>query len=120
MLRPRGNLLFDVLEHHVALNNHEAAIIDRNDRAVSAEMFAATGGLRIADDTLAAVWHGQKGIFLKSRKIVACRDFEFLFFEKNKIILSPVRMCVSFIRQPPGDAGDLFFKLPPDDTVDTD
>ena len=48
------DLARDVLQHDVRLHDEEPAAVDRDDRAVAAEMLAAAAGLGVADDARAA------------------------------------------------------------------
>ena len=48
------HLTRDVLQHDVRLHDEEPAAVDRNDRAMAAEMLAAAAGLGVAGDARAA------------------------------------------------------------------
>ena len=48
------DLTRDVLQHDVRLHDEEPTAVDRDDRAVAAEMLAAAAGLGVAGDTRAA------------------------------------------------------------------
>src|SRR5260221_3813804 len=48
MLRPGGYLSPDVRQHNILLYDSESAVVDRDHRAMPAEMLAAAAGFRIA------------------------------------------------------------------------
>ena len=62
VLGARGHVRANVLHHDVDRHRLEAALIDRHDRAVPAQMLAAARRVGAADDAPRAVGHLQRGI----------------------------------------------------------
>src|SRR5207302_3989031 len=83
MLSACLNLLTDILEHDVSLHNAEDSVVDRDNRAMPAEVFASAAGLRIAGDSEAAFGHEQMRVLPKRRKMVAIRENELHAVEGN-------------------------------------
>src|SRR5271165_2260208 len=76
VLRPSSHLTANVLQHHIALHNAEDAFINRNDRAMPAQMFAATAGLRRAHQAKTVTGNQQVRVFFDGRQPAAIRNFE--------------------------------------------
>ena len=47
--RARGDLLANIVEHDVALHHAKLALINRHDRTMAAQMFAAAAGFGVSD-----------------------------------------------------------------------
>ncbi len=77
VLRSAGDLLADVSEDHVALNDSELSLVNRNDGTVPADVFAASAGFGIGD--LFIVTEPR----VVRREIGALRREELEFFERD-------------------------------------
>ena len=64
VLGARRNLTADVLQHHLALHNAECAVVNRHNRAVAAQVFAAAAGLGVADGAMLAAGQNQVRVLL--------------------------------------------------------
>src|SRR5215469_8246969 len=65
------HLLADVGQHNVPRNHAKLPGVDRNDRAVPAEMFAAAGSFGVAGSAVQAVGKNDVGVIAQSGQIAA-------------------------------------------------
>src|SRR5215218_2023467 len=70
------DLTRDVLQHDVRLHDEEPAAVDRDDRAVAAEVLTAAAGLGVASDARAATGQLDVGVPLETGKLATVRDEE--------------------------------------------
>ena len=83
VLRARGHLLANILQHHVALHHAKRAVVHRHDRAMPAQMLAAASCFGRTRDALLAAGHHHARIFRKFRHPRAVGHKEFLPRERN-------------------------------------
>ncbi len=60
---PCGDLAADIFHHHVARDDAENSVVDRNNGAMPTEMFAAAAGFGGTDDAEAIAGDDQVGVF---------------------------------------------------------
>ena len=72
----RRHLPPDVLDHHFSLDNAKTALIDRHNRAMAAQVFAASACFRVPDHALLAVVPIEFCIVSQSGEPPAVRDTE--------------------------------------------
>src|SRR5215472_2767097 len=63
MLSPLRYLLANIFEHSFAIYDSEDSVIDGDDRAVPAQVFAAPARFRVAGHTMLARWQDDVGVF---------------------------------------------------------
>ena len=68
VLGARGHLLADVGEDNFLLHDSELAVINRNDRAVTAKVLAPAAGFRVAGHALFAAGQDQMRVMLELRQ----------------------------------------------------
>src|SRR5258706_6880366 len=85
VLRAGGDLLANIVQHYVALDDAEVALINRHNRAVAAQMFAAAAGLGVGDLTRSftgcAARNAEAGLRALPNRSIGRDEFE--AFERN-------------------------------------
>ena len=78
------HLAADVFEDHVVRDYAERAVVDGDDRAMAAEMFAAARGFGVTGDARGAVGESQRGITIERGQSLAIGDLEILALEGDQ------------------------------------
>ena len=68
------HLAANIFEDYFARDDAERAVVDRNDRAMAAKMFAAARGFRVAGDRALPSGKSQRGITIERRQSLAIGD----------------------------------------------
>src|SRR5215469_17640807 len=76
VLRSGGNLLANVGEDDVDGHDAKLAGVNGDDRAMTAEMFAAAGRLGVARGAMLTTGQGQMSVVAKRRQAAAIGNFE--------------------------------------------
>ena len=84
VLRARKDLPANILKNDFARDDPESAVVNRNDRAMPAEMFAAPGSFGVTGDAVRAIRQMQRGIAIERGEILAIRYLEILTLERDE------------------------------------
>src|SRR5690348_122622 len=71
MLGAGLNLFANVFEYNLPLHNPEDAVVNGNNGAMAAQVFAPAAGFRVAGNFESSVWHQEVGVLAERRKIGA-------------------------------------------------
>ena len=84
VLSPSSNLLANVGQHHLTLDKAEAPTVDRHNRAVPAQVLAASTGFGVAYGHLSPVAGDEMSVFSQVRQTGAVGSQEVLAVERNE------------------------------------
>src|SRR5580658_9734284 len=84
MRRARCHLPPNILEHDLARYNPEHSVIDRDNRAMAAKMFASSARLRVSREKFFTVRQGQPRVPIERRKSATVGRQEILPLERNQ------------------------------------
>src|ERR1017187_3097317 len=83
VLCARGNLPANIFQNNFALHDAECSVIHRNNRTMTAQMFAAATRFRISNDAISTIRHNQMRAFCERGKSRTLRHAEFLSVQRN-------------------------------------
>src|SRR5260370_40351945 len=83
VLRARNNPLADIGQNNFAIHHTENPLVNRHNRTVTTEMFAAAACLGGSRNPMGALRHHHMGLFLKRRQPRSVRHLKILAPERH-------------------------------------